>query len=101
MSLKFNICIEDLGPIRVIVFTGDSKTPEMEAHKHAVGFAKEKGLLDKNNHFKTFGFNKPAPWVTQEEEYGYEIWVVVDSDVNVPPYLMEKTFPGAMCSNQY
>lgn len=101
MSRKFKVRIEELGPMRVVVFRGYSKTPEMEAHQLVVAFAEVKGLIDENNRFKTFGFNKPAPWVTQEEEYGYEIWVVVDSDVNVPPYLMEKTFPGAMCSNQY
>jgi len=33
--------------------------------------------------------------VTTEEEYGYELWVVVESDLEVPPYLMVKEFPGA------
>jgi DNA gyrase inhibitor GyrI len=95
---RFKIRIEELEPMRVVVFRGYSRTPEKEAHEQAVAFAEEKGLIDQNNRFKSFGFNKPAPWVTKEEEYGYEIWVVVDADVDVPPYLVEKTFPGAKCA---
>jgi DNA gyrase inhibitor GyrI len=98
MMSKFKIRIEELAPMRVAVFRGYSKTPEMEAHEHAVAFAKEKGLVDKINCLKTFGFNKPAPWVTKEEEYGYELWVVVGSDVDVPPYIMVKEFPGVKCA---
>ncbi|MGD8752934.1 MAG: GyrI-like domain-containing protein [Anaerolineales bacterium] len=95
---KFKVHIEQLDPMRVVVFRGYSKTPEMEAHEHAVAFAKEKGLIDEHNRLKTFGFNKPAPWATKGEQYGYELWVVVDSDVDVPPYLMVKEFPGVKCA---
>lgn len=95
---QFTIRIEELDSMRVVVFRGYSKTPEMDAQKHAVAFAKEKGLIDKKNCLKTFGFNKPAPWMTNEEEYGYELWVVVDSYVDVPPYLVVKEFPGSKCA---
>lgn len=95
---KFKIRIEELGPMRVVVFRGYSTTPEMEAHEQAVAFATEKGLINENNCLKTFGFNKPAPWVTQGDEYGYELWVVVDPEINIPPYLMVKEFPGARCA---
>jgi DNA gyrase inhibitor GyrI len=95
---KFKVRIEQLDPMRVVVFRGYSQTPEMEAHEHAVAFAKEKGLIAEDNCLKTFGFNKPAPWVTKGEEYGYELWLVVDSDMDVPPYLMVKEFPGAKCA---
>ncbi len=95
---KFKVRIEELGPMRVVVFRGYSKTPEMEAHGHVVAFAKEKGLIDKDNRIKTFGFNKPAPWVTKEDDYGYELWVVIDSNLDVPPYLLVKDFPGSTCA---
>jgi DNA gyrase inhibitor GyrI len=94
---KFEIRIEELDPMRVAVFRGYSKTPEMEAHNLAVAFAKEKGLI-KDNHLKTFGFNKPCPWETKGDEYGYEVWVVADAGVNIPGFVMSKEFTGAKCA---
>jgi predicted transcriptional regulator YdeE len=70
----------------------------MEAHKQVWAFAREKGLIDKENRIKTFGFNHPAPWVTSNDEYGYEIWLVVGPEVGVPPYVLTKEFPGAKCA---
>jgi DNA gyrase inhibitor GyrI len=97
MMSEFSIRIEQLPPLRVAVFRGFSKTPELEAHAQAVAFAQEKGLVDKDNRIKTFGFNNPAPWVTSGDEYGYELWVVVGPDVEVPPFVMVKEYPGAKC----
>lgn len=95
---KFEIHVEKLDAMRVVVFRGYSTKPEMEAHRLAMAFAKEKELVDNDNCVKTFGFNKPAPWVTKEDEYGYELWVVVDDELDVPPYLPVKDFPGAKCA---
>jgi DNA gyrase inhibitor GyrI len=95
---KFETWIEKLDAMRVVVFRGYSTKPEMEAHDLAVAFAKEKGLVDQDNHVKTFGFNKPAPWVTSDDEYGYELWVVVGDEIDVPSYLPVKHFSGAACA---
>ena len=95
---KFKIRIEKLDAMRVVVFRGYSTKPEMEAHQLAVAFAKERGLVDDHNRVETFGFNKPAPWVTSDDEYGYELWVVVEDETDVPPYLPVKSFPGATCA---
>ena len=95
---KFEVQIETLPAMRVVVFRGYSRAPEMEAHALAVAFGKEKGLVDEQNRMKTFGFNKPAPWVTNLDEYGYEIWIVVSNDVDVPSYLPVKEYPGAKCA---
>ena len=95
---KFKIRIEKLDAMRVVVFRGYGTKPEMEAHQLAVAFAKERGLVDDHNRVETFGFNKPAPWVTSDDEYGYELWVVVEDETDVPPYLPVKSFPGATCA---
>jgi DNA gyrase inhibitor GyrI len=94
----FKVRIEKLDAMRVVVFRGYSTKPEIEAHQLAMAFAQEKGLVDKDNCVKTFGFNKPAPWVTTDDEYGYEQWVVVGDELDVPPYLPVKAFPGAKCA---
>lgn len=95
---QFEVHIEKLDPMRVVVFRGYSTQPEMEAHHLAVAYAKANGLVDEDNCVKTFGFNKPAPWVTKDDEYGYELWVVVGAELEVPPYLRVKEFPGATCA---
>ena len=94
----FEVNIERLDPMRVVVFRGYGIQPELEAHHLAMAFANEKGLIDDKNCVKTFGFNKPAPWVTKDEAYGYELWVVVGDKVEIPPYLRVKDFPGAKCA---
>jgi DNA gyrase inhibitor GyrI len=95
---KFEIRIEALAPMRVAVFRGYGTAPEMEAHRQMEAFAREKGLIDADNRIKTFGFNHPAPWVTTNDEYGYEIWVVVGPEVEVPGYVLTKEYPGAKCA---
>lgn len=95
---EFEIRIEELRPMQVAVFRGYGKKPELEAHALATAFAQEKGLIKQDNTLNTFGFNKPAPWVTSDEEYGYEIWVVVGPEVEVPAYVMRKEFPGSLCA---
>lgn len=95
---KFKIQIEKLDAMRVVVFRGYSTKPEMEANQLAMAFAKVKGLVDHENRVKTFGFNKPAPWVTSDDEYGYELWVVVGVETDVPPFLPFKHYPGATCA---
>lgn len=94
---EFKVHIEQLPPMRVAVFRGYSTSPENDAKELAVAFAKEKDLIREDNTFKTFGFNKPAPWITTEDNYGYELWVVITAEEEVPAYVMTKEFPGATC----
>jgi DNA gyrase inhibitor GyrI len=95
---QFEVRIEQLDPMRVVVFRGYSLAPEREAQQQAAAFAEEKGLVDEKGHMKTFGFNKPAPWVTTEDAYGYELWVLVPPELDLPPYLLVKEFPGVKCA---
>jgi DNA gyrase inhibitor GyrI len=97
MMSKFDVRIEELASMKVAVFRGYSETPEMEAHNLAVAFGKAKGLI-KDNYLRTFGFNKPCPWETQGDEYGYEVWVVADASMDIPEFVMSKEFPGAKCA---
>ena len=94
----FKVRIEELPPMRLAVFRGYSTAPENEAKQLAVSFAEEKGLIQPDNTLKTIGFNKPAPWMTNEDAYGYELWVVISPELDVPPYVMTKNFPGATCT---
>jgi len=95
---KFQIRIEELPPMRVAVFRGYGLTPEMEAHRQVEAFAREKGLIDQDNRIKTFGYNHPAPWVTTNDEYGYEIWLVVGPEAEVPGYVLTMQYPGSKCA---
>ena len=92
---KFEIRIEELAPMRVASFKGFSETPEMIAHDAAIAWAKKKELIES---FHTFGFNNPSPWATEGPEYGYEVWVVIDDDLEVEDGVKVKEFPGHLCA---
>ena len=95
---NFKVRIETLPAMRTAVFRGYGTAPEMEAYTLAAAFAEEKKLVNEEKRMRTFGFNKPSPWVTSDDEYGYEIWVVIGDDLDIPKYIMTKRFPGTECA---
>lgn len=72
----------------------ESKTPEDDCAAIMDQFVRSRDLL---NHygFRHFGFNNPDP---QENNpvYGYEMWVAVPPDMEVPAPLWKKTFGGGL-----
>lgn len=76
---ELEVQFKRLLPMRVVSFHAISETPENDAWKKLREWAEPKGYfadLDKN---PIYGFNNPNP--TQgKKEYGYEFWLVVDSD---------------------
>ena len=65
------------------------------SYPHQGTRAKKNGIIDS---FHTFGFNNPSPWETEGEEYGYEVWVVIDEDLEVEDGVEVKEFPGHQCA---
>jgi DNA gyrase inhibitor GyrI len=78
---KLDVRIVHLEPMRVASAYGFGDSPEGVAHEKMQDFLKAKNLLDgygtKRRHF---GFNNPDP-SPGSPNYGYEIWVEVDPDV--------------------
>jgi DNA gyrase inhibitor GyrI len=72
--------IVQLEPMRVASFLGFGESPEELAWEKLIPWAKAKGLLDDREKHRWFGFNNPNP-SPGSPNYGYEVWIVVDSDL--------------------
>jgi len=66
-------------PMRVVSFHAVSETPENDAWKKLREWAEPKEYFDDLDKNPIYGFNNPDP-SPGKKEYGYEFWLVVDSD---------------------
>lgn len=72
----------------------ESETPEKDCfdvmNKYVL-----KNSLHKKSGFRHFGFNNPSP-SENSPVYGYEIWVAIPADFDVPKPLVKKQFEGGL-----
>jgi AraC family transcriptional regulator len=86
------IRIVELNTMRVACHRAVSSQPEIEAFSTLVTWAKNQGLLDKKQ-TRFFGFDNPGP-SKDKDDYGYEVWVTVGTDVGGSGNVKIKEFPG-------
>lgn len=67
--------------------------PENHAGQMIADFARQNCLWETNSSLRLFGFNSPNP-PPEGGEYGYEFWLTIPEDMEVPPPLEKKHFPG-------
>ena len=70
---------------------------EPEEHVGAVmdAFVRDSGLYEKKPDSRYYGFNHPDP-EEGSKVYGYESWVTIPEDMEVPEPLVRKHFPGGL-----
>lgn len=69
---------------------------EPEAHLQPMDdFIRDSGLYEKKPDARYFGFNHPDP-EEGSKVYGYEVWVTIPEDMEVPEPLVKKHFPGGL-----
>ena len=84
-----------LEPLHVVAAHAYSASPEVEAWKKLVDWAKPKGLLDPAGAPRIFGFNNPDP-SPGSPNYGYEFWLTVDPQVSSEGEFERKEFAGGL-----
>jgi effector-binding domain-containing protein len=84
-----------LEPTRVISAYGFGESPEGQAWEKLKDFAFSKGLVKAGESPQTFGFNNPSP-SPGSPNYGYEIWLPVDEEIQPEGELRVKDFPGGL-----
>ena len=67
--------------------------PESHAGRMIADFTRENKLWEKVPDLRMFGFNSPNP-PPEGGEYGYEFWVTIPEDMDVPAPLEKKRLPG-------
>lgn len=91
----------DIRIIRLPPFTVASnhyigREPEEVVGKPVDKFIRDSGLYDIKPDARYFGFNHPNPGVLEEGIHGYEVWVTVPDDMEVPEPLVKKQFSGGL-----
>ncbi len=74
-------------------YIGDD--PENQAGGMIDRFVMETGLVKIKPDIRHYGFNHPNP-VDETGYHGYEVWVTIPEDMEVPPPLVKKQFPGGL-----
>lgn len=93
---QLEVRIQNLPPMRVISAYGFGPQPEGIAAQKMVAFLNQKGLLaDYGQKIPHYGFNNPSP-SSGSPNYGYEIWVVVPTEIKPECDLQEVLFPGGL-----
>lgn len=67
--------------------------PENHAGRMIAEFARRSRLWETGASMRLYGFNSPNP-PPEGGEYGYEFWLTIPEDMEVPPPLEKKHFPG-------
>lgn len=91
----------DIRIIRLPPFTVASnhyigRDPEAVVDKPVDKFIRESGLYNIKPDSRLFGFNHPNPGVLEEGIHGYEMWVTIPDDMEVPAPLVKKRFEGGL-----
>lgn len=92
---ELEVRIVKLEPMRVASAHAYSGTPEDDAFKKLVAWARPKGLTDDRETHRIFGFNNPDP-SPGSPHYGYEFWIVVGPDVEPEGEIKIKEFRGGL-----
>ena len=84
-----------LPPMTVAAAQYTGPNPEDVSGKMLDDFVSESGLIEKMPGLRVLGFNNPSP-EKPEDVYGYEFWVTVPEDMEVPAPLVKKQFAGGL-----
>lgn len=84
-----------LPPCTVASYHFIGENPEEKVGEVMDRFVRESGLYEKKPDARLFGFNHPNP-SADRPHHGYEDWVTIPDDMEVPAPLVKKKFAGGM-----
>jgi len=87
--------IVQVPPYRVASFHAYGSEPEIAALAKLKAWASAKGYLEPPKKGRIFGFNNPDP-STGSPNYGYEVWITIEPDIQSEEDLEIKDFPGGL-----
>ena len=84
-----------LPPATVAAYQYEGKEPEWHVSKVIDQFVLSQNLTKIKPDLRHYGFNAPNP-KDETGHHGYEIWVTIPDDMQVPEPLVKKHFPGSV-----
>lgn len=85
-----------LPPFAVASYQCVGENPEEEVGDTMSDFIQKSGLYEKKPDARLFGMNNPSPGVLENGLHGYEDWVTIPEDMEVPEPLSKKQFDGGL-----
>ena len=92
---ELEVRIVQLGPLHVASALGFGEGPEGQAAEKILAFARRLGCLEQQSKPRFFGFNHPSP-SAGSPNYGYEMWMEVEPEVQGEGEVTIKDFPGGL-----
>lgn len=96
LDKKLNVRIVMLPPFTVAADHVIGKDPEETVGNHMDKFIRESRLYEIKPDSRYFGFNHPNPGVLEDGLHGYEVWVTIPDDMDVPAPMTKKKFGGGL-----
>lgn len=94
LSTLKNVRIINLPPCTIATSHYFGENPEDNAGKPLEEFIRRIELQKIKPDLRMFGFNNPSP--VGNETYGYEFWVTIPDDLDIPVPLQKKHFEGGL-----
>ncbi len=79
----------------VAAYQYEGDDPEWHVNQVIDAFVREHDLVSKKPDLRHYGFNSPNP-VDESGYHGYEMWVTVPEDMEIPAPLVRKEFAGGL-----
>ncbi len=95
LAARMDVRYIHLPPMTVAASQYTGPNPEDNASAALDHFVQESGLLARMPGLRVFGFNNPQP-DSPGAMYGYEYWVTIPDDMDVPAPLVKKHFEGGL-----
>ena len=95
LSTLKNVRVVHIPPFTVAASHYIGESPEDNAGEQLEKFLKDSNLYKIKPDARVFGFNHPNP-VEGNSQYGYEVWVTIPEDMDVPAPLEKKHFNGGL-----
>lgn len=93
---NLNVRIVQLPPFTVASYHYIGQDPEEKTGDVMSEFVQKSRLYEIKPDSRMFGFNRPNPGVLEDGTHGYEDWVTIPDDMEVPQPLVKKHFEGGM-----
>lgn len=91
-----NVRIVLLPPCTVASYHYIGENPEEKVGDAMSEFIQKSKLYEIKPDARLFGFNHPNPGMREDGKYGYEDWVTIPDDMEIPPTFIKKHFEGGL-----
>lgn len=96
LNRDLNVRIVLLPPFTVASNHVIGKDPEETVGDLMDKFIRESRLYEIKPDSRYFGFNHPNPGILEDDIHGYEVWVTIPDDMDVPAPMVKKKFEGGL-----